>query len=511
MSETYKRGGADPGITTCGTPWPLIVASDAILDTNQRARVNRLADTLAMSPPVRRARHYAAAFEAENVHAGWVPGPTLWVEDHRGIELVGDRVARGFEYRSLGLAREGDTLLVSGEREHDFERYLRETLALGAPQVQRVKWRDGSARSLCGACLDDNAMLAHLVSTASDAGCFNLMPYRSDGHGWELARQISREASVPAYIGAPVPPLARAANDKLWFASTARRLLGSDASPPTWSAQSPAAAAARLARLAASHERLVLKTPASAGALGNVVIDAEALRERRLDDVRARIIASVAEIGWSGPWPLLVGVWEAAAYASPSVQMWIPPVQCGEPQVEGLYEQRLVGDRGIFVGATEAGFETPLRQRLECEALMLALLLQRLGYVGRASFDALLVGTDRAAPHVHWIECNARWGGVSIPMCVLSRLGLRCRERGTLIAQLPIDANATTFARLLKSSASLKFDRNTHGGIIWLTPPCCGRHGVDFVAVGENTAAGIALGAELCALLDVTAPDLAPA
>jgi len=56
------------------------------------------------------------------------------------------------------------------------------------------------------------------------------------------------------------------------------------------------------------------------------------------------------------------------------------------------------------------------------EALTLASPLQSLGYIGRASFDALLVGASPEQATIHWIECNARWGGVSIPMTAARRL-----------------------------------------------------------------------------------------
>ena len=56
------------------------------------------------------------------------------------------------------------------------------------------------------------------------------------------------------------------------------------------------------------------------------------------------------------------------------------------------------------------------------EAGRLAFFLQQLGYVGRCSFDAIILGEDLEHAELHWIECNGRWGGVSIPMTLMNRL-----------------------------------------------------------------------------------------
>jgi hypothetical protein len=49
-------------------------------------------------------------------------------------------------------------------------------------------------------------------------------------------------------------------------------------------------------------------------------------------------------------------------------------------------------------------------------------LFQHLGYFGRCSFDAVISGRDYSNAVLHWIECNGRWGGVSIPMTLAHRL-----------------------------------------------------------------------------------------
>jgi hypothetical protein len=61
-------------------------------------------------------------------------------------------------------------------------------------------------------------------------------------------------------------------------------------------------------------------------------------------------------------------------------------------------------------------------ERLASEGTQLAVVLQELGYFGRCSFDAVISGSDLDNAELHWIECNGRWGGVSLPMTLANRL-----------------------------------------------------------------------------------------
>jgi len=84
--------------------------------------------------------------------------------------------------------------------------------------------------------------------------------------------------------------------------------------------------------------------------------------------------------------------------------------------------QKLIGDTSKFAGAERVEPAPPWGDQLANEAMMLATLLQDLGYFGRCSFDALLVGGAGADVSLHWVECNGRWGAVSIPMTLANRL-----------------------------------------------------------------------------------------
>ena len=53
------------------------------------------------------------------------------------------------------------------------------------------------------------------------------------------------------------------------------------------------------------------------------------------------MLSLLRALGWRGDFPLLVGVWEGGALASPSVQLWLSPPDQGGPVIEGLFEQHV--------------------------------------------------------------------------------------------------------------------------------------------------------------------------
>ena len=75
-----------------------------------------------------------------------------------------------------------------------------------------------------------------------------------------------------------------------------------------------------------------------------------------------------------------------------------------------------------FVGGTTSELPTEVQDRLRRDAAQLAGLFQRLGYFGRCSFDAVLVGSNPTTARIHWLECNGRWGSVSTALVAIERV-----------------------------------------------------------------------------------------
>jgi hypothetical protein len=146
--------------------------------------------------------------------------------------------------------------------------------------------------------------------------------------------------------------------------------------------------------------------------MGNEVFDSAALLTQ---DVESVVDGFLERTEWDGLEEVLAVAWEEAA-VSPSTQTWIPPLGRGEPIVEGVYEQILEGPEQVFVGSRP--WSGPVADRLSATSTSVARELQQLGYVGRCSFDFIVLDDERA----RFTECNGRWGGTSIPMSLVDRL-----------------------------------------------------------------------------------------
>ncbi|NNK78116.1 MAG: hypothetical protein HKP40_05325, partial [Litoreibacter sp.] len=171
--------------------------------------------------------------------------------------------------------------------------------------------------------------------------------------------------------------------------------------------------------------------------------------------------------------PILIGVWDQAVTCSPSAQFWIPLSGDGPPLAEGLFEQLVYGAEGAFVGGTRSTLPLALQERLIHEAAQIASVLQAIGYFGRCSMDAVICNDTNAQPIVHWIECNARWGGMSIPMSLAKRFCEGSLPDGFLVTQqdCPLAPNLSTGEVLSRLEDMLFRPGGLREGLIILSPP----------------------------------------
>ena len=269
-------------------------------------------------------------------------------------------------------------------------------------------------------CSADAASMSDLLELARTTGDLDLVPYIGTASVWGLARVLAA-AGVRINVAAPPAALTSRVNNKLWFVEMVRSLVGPEAAPATWEAASASELADHLEELARCHEGLVVKVAESAGGRGIVRLDGATIRSRGAAAVVRRLARRLGNDGWTGRYPLQVGVWEHPILASPSVQVWIPLAGDGDPTVQGVYEQCLDGGYR-FAGA----FTTTLPERwnltLATEAVRLGMLLQALGYFGPCSFDGILVGSRLADATLRWVECNGRWTSTSLAQLTAWRL-----------------------------------------------------------------------------------------
>jgi len=480
---------------------PIVSQFDVQVSNADRDRIAALTQRLlADEPGLDRTDVFGPA-----VQCGLGEGPSLLFEDHSQISLFSEIEDTPLEYRTLMLAGDGDMMLVGGQRFPEFEVYCREWLRLGRVKIVNPrKDPSGSFVPTSKRCIADEMLLEEICDLASRHGQLNVVPYIGSGNAWQLAAEIASRSSATVRVAAPPPRLTRRVNDKLWFTGRVRDVLDRQASPITYSVFGPAALAARMKSLATRHDRVVVKIPDSAGSLGNVVFYSSDIVGQSLMTLRLRILDILQERGWQGGYPLIVGVWDQPVIASPSVNVWVPRPEDGTPVVEGVFTQILSGVEGEFIGAENCVLPDVLQTRLVREAKLMAHLFQNVGYFGRCGFDAVLVGRSLAHADLHWVECNGRWGGVSIPVTLANRLGHDWQNRSLVIVQrTQLEMPPRSLKSVLATLGNRLLRRPTNAtGVVLLAP---GRlvdgSGLNLMVLAETTAEARAEAQSVAALL----------
>lgn len=447
---------------------PIVACMDVVIDPSELTRIGLLADALKRQRP----NFYSTAAFGPSVRAALNDGPAVLIGDQSEIPLHGTPEEGQLQYRVGWLANAGDVLVISGASNAAFEHYMGNLLGVSGLQVTLAKPDDAVSSPIPKRCLDQPGILGQLVQLARQSGRLTLLPHLTTGHVWNLARVIAEKSGVPVSVAGPPPRLSALANDKLWFADRVTGLLGPSALPATYAAYGPASLARRVQRLAKISPRVVVKVPNSSGSAGNLTLQAETIRDLPIAKLRDRLVGLLESIGWSGRFPLLVEVWECPVVSDPSVQIWIPEQADGLPVVEGIYEQVVQGVEGEFVGAIAAQMPDEWKCKLAEEATRIATLFQELGYFGRCSFDAVIAGEDFDHGELHWIECNGRWGGVSIPMTLANRLLPTGEALETVVVQrVRFPVRERSFSALLEEFSDLLFIPGKRDeGIVFLTP-----------------------------------------
>jgi hypothetical protein len=401
-------------------------------------------------------------------------GPAVLFEDHSETAFAERHKASLLEYRTIFLAREGDLLLVGERRNPEFEGYCRTFLGLDGVDVDRPAtiW-PRPPLALAVRCASDPRIMERLAGMARRSRDLTLITYMGTGRVWHLARKIADMSHATVRVASPRPRLARRVNDKLWFTYRVNELLGRQAMPSTFTAFGPAALASQMRMLARDHDHIVVKVPDSGGSEGNLLLRAADYEGLSLNEVKARLGAMMTDLGWGQTYPLAVSVWESPLIDSPSVQLWVPLKEEGPPIVQGIFSQLVARKTGEFVGAVPCNLPLNLRYQISREAVVLAALFQELGYFGPCSFDAVVTGSDIGSARLHWIECNGRWTGVSIPLILVNRLIGDWHDRPFVIVQRTglHGGRHTSFGEVLKMLGPRLFDpRKTSEGTVVLTP-----------------------------------------
>lgn len=420
-----------------------------------------------------------------------VEGPTLHLDDLSEIALVGDAQSDWYyQDRARLRADTGDVVACSRPVEGSYESYCRDWLGMGEVEWLVSEQSGKLGGFLAARCWADQGLRRQLIERVRAGRLEVIHPHMGIKPVWALAESLFRETGRRVRVLGPPPELCERVNHKGWFAAVVNRLLG-----PMWVPRVECAdnftTVARLVAKVAKESRLVgVKLPDSAGGEGNVVLEAEPLRGMKALALRELLQERLAHLRWSGEDVLLVSPWLENVVGTPSVQTWIVPTAEGEPVVEGVFDQIVTGQRGRFVGSIPSKLDEGLRSEIATQAWLLARVFQRLGYVGRCSFDLILTEEDVGARRPRFIECNGRWGGTSGPMLMMSRVMGDWKSRPyASFESVVAGVKELGFAKLMERLGPVLHDGRTGRGWLLLYNPgfLAKEGGVRYVALGDST------------------------
>ena len=412
--------------------------------------------------------------------------PVLYLEDVSAIPFVS--VVPGveeYQHRARVRAGDGDLFVAVTPPSEGYEAYCRDRLGLGSPEFVLAAG-DDHAYAVARACARDPA-LSHIVERTRQAGGLVIHPYMGIQEVWELAGLVAERTGLPVQVIGPPPPVLWLANDKQRFTELVSRVLSPQWVVETHAANDPAEMARHLVRLADHHRRGGLKRTRCASAMGNAVYDLEAIARLDPDEILDEVRHFLERTEWALDEEVLIVAWEQTD-DSPSTQLWIPPPEVGPPVVGGVYEQLLEGDEKIFLGSRPSRLPDAINETLTRSSIEVGIALQSLGYVGRCSFDFIVVEDAGETPQVKFVECNGRWGGTSTPMRLVDRVVEGSRPPYRAQDYMHHDLVGVGFPEILRRIGDELYDPATgHGRYILYNVGPLKRNGkLDVIALGRT-------------------------
>lgn len=416
--------------------------------------------------------------------------PVLHLEDVSAIPFVS--VISGvekYQHRARVRAFTDDVFAAVSPISPGYEPYCRDVLGLGSPGIVMADPVD-QPTAVARACRSGRAW-REIVEWAGEWGDVAIHPYMAIEDVWELAEALDHETASVVVLG-PTPGALWVANDKSLMSEVVDLVVGEGWTVRTARAADPETLAGHLREIASHSPQVGLKRTRCASAMGNVVYDSD--RVLRLDprELRDEVKTFLERTEWDGEEEVLAVAW-ADTNISPSTQMWIPPLGAGEPVLEGIYEQLLEGPEKVFLGSRPSTLPGKVHLELAEASMLVSAAFQAMGYVGRCSFDFIVVGDVEGDFDVRFTECNGRWGGTSTPMFLVDRLGWRDPDTG---ARKPYHAQDyvhedlvdAEFADLLGAAGDHLFDPKTGEGrfVFYNVGPLEGSGKFDVISLGRT-------------------------
>ncbi|MFW5966054.1 MAG: hypothetical protein ACOCV2_00995 [Persicimonas sp.] len=414
-----------------------------------------------------------------------VDGAQLHLEDVTGIPFVSQvSGVEEYQHRARVRADTEDMFAAVTTPVDGYESYCRERLDLGQPELLQVE-PTGGPMAIASACREP-ANLARIADFATQSDGLVIHPYMAIEPVWELASELA-ERGVDVEVLGPPPPILWLANDKGRLARLVDRLTDGAWNVQTHLEDQPDRMVDRLVELAEGYDLVGLKRTRCASAMGNIVFEAPTIKSAGRAALGRQVRAFLDHTEWEDGEPVLAVEW-ADTDLSPSTQMWIPAPEVGPVRLDGVYQQILSGTERVFVGSRPSTLPKPVEHELIEASFMMGTVFQKLGYVGRCSFDFIVVGD----PHEDWsvcmTECNGRWGGTSTPMHLVDRLA--DGPRPWYVAQdfVHPELKGRRFLDVLEAVGAELYDATTgEGRFVFYNPGPLNEHGkIDVIALGES-------------------------
>jgi hypothetical protein len=439
---------------------PIVPHFEPQVSITQQEKVDRLAERLLLERPELAPPEIFRPFIPDTLHQA----PSLHVDDLSAVSrLKPTRETSFFQDRARLRAGDDDVLLTCGSATEGYPDYCADFLGLGRPTWLHPVSPGGPLR-VAEAAWEDRSVRRELVHRIRNKDLQYLHPHMGTLPIWELALLLGESSHHRFKVIAPTPEVTRWANDKVAFTETVTQLFGESAAPRSRHAWNESTLVSRMKELSEGCSFVGVKLPNSAGGDGNFVFDASDLQQRTAPEIQELVQSRIGD-RWSGKQPMLIDVWETDVLCSPSVQTWIPPQKDCSPVVEGVFVQATEGQEGVFVGSQPAQFPHALTQEIVDRSWLLAKLFQNVGYIGRCSFDLVLIGESLGSCHIEFIECNGRWGGTSLPMLLMNRLFNDWVNQPYVVhlVQMP-GLDRIPFSQLLDCLGDELYDRRTGKG-----------------------------------------------
>jgi hypothetical protein len=239
--------------------------------------------------------------------------------------------------------------------------------------------------------------------------------------------------------------------------------------------------------LAERHRKAGLKRTRCASAMGNAVYDLRKIQAMQPEEIVGEVRAFLERTEWALDEEVLIVAWEETD-VSPSTQLWIPPEADGLPRVEGVYEQLLEGEEKVFLGSRPSTLPRAIDDSLKRASLQVGVALQSLGYVGRCSFDFIVLQDADGTYTARFTECNGRWGGTSTPMHLIDRLIQGPRPAYRAQDFMHHDLIGVSFEEILRRVGEAVYDPAAgRGRYVFYNVGPLARYGkLDVIALGDS-------------------------